>query len=193
MSDIPAEVETDSAKSTIQQQRLFLRNRLSSCATVSGGLVSQQDSYRTLMTKLVAREKEKYRAGVSELEKLASGAKLARRNGTLFFVRTQKGSGKISPGDRVQFDLTESVVKGKTLRAEKGVSAVLDKSLPYLVEQALTLAGRGVKLTVYCMASDVYPLEQMPEGLLPYSLIQYQFTLAKAPWKPAADGAKKQG
>ncbi|ENW8698167.1 TPA: hypothetical protein J4Z76_001306 [Escherichia coli] len=124
--------------------------------------MSQQDSYCTLMTKLVAREQEKYRAGVSGLEKLASGAKLAKRNGTLFFVRTQKGSGKIAPGDRVQFDLTESVVKGKTLRAEKGVSAVLDKSLPYLVEQALTLAGCGGKLTVYCMASDVYPLEQMP-------------------------------
>ncbi|EEF3449017.1 hypothetical protein GJZ31_04665 [Salmonella enterica] len=152
-----------------------------------------QDSYRTLMAKLASREKEKYRAGVSELEKLAPGTKLTKRNGTLFFVRTQKGSGRVSPGDRVQFDLTESVVKGKTLRAEKGVSATLDGTLPYLVEQALTLAGRGGKLTVYCMASDVYPPERMPEGLLPYSLIQYQFTVAKAPGKPAADGTKKQG
>lgn len=134
-----------------------------------------QDSYRALITELAKREKEKYSEGVKQLEKLASGKALIKRNGTLFFVQTRKGNGKVASGETVRFDMTESVVKGKTLNNEKGVSVTVDNKLPYVIEQALTLAGRGGEIIVYCMASDVYPPDQLPEGVFPYTLIKYQF------------------
>lgn len=134
-----------------------------------------QDSYRALITELAKREKEKYSEGVKQLEKLASGKALIKRNGTLFFVQTRKGNGRVASGETVRFDMTESVVKGKTLNNEKGVSVTVDNKLPYVIEQALTLAGRGGEIIVYCMASDVYPPDQLPEGVFPYTLIKYQF------------------
>lgn len=134
-------------------------------------------SYRALIKRLASLEEKKYQEGEKALEKLASGPALLKRNRSVFFVQELKGTGTIRPGDRVQFDMTESVVKGKVLRDTKGVKATLDDKLPYLVGQALTFAGQGGSVTVYCMASDVYPPEQLPPGLFAYSLLKYTFTV----------------
>ncbi|EEF6878877.1 hypothetical protein GPG95_004086 [Salmonella enterica] len=134
-------------------------------------------SYRALIKRLASLEEKKYQEGEKALEKLASGPALLKRNRSVFFVQGRKGTGTIRPGDQVQFDMTESVVKGKVLRDTKGVKATLDDKLPYLVGQALTFAGRGGSVTVYCMASDVYPPEQLPPGLFAYSLLKYTFTV----------------
>lgn len=134
-------------------------------------------SYRALIKRLASLEEKKYQEGEKALEKLASGPALLKRNRSMFFVQGRKGTGTIRPGDRVQFDMTESVVKGKVLRDTKGVKATLDDTLPYLVGQALTFAGREGSVTVYCMASDVYPPEQLPPGLFAYSLLKYTFTV----------------
>ncbi|MEP8991489.1 coiled-coil domain-containing protein [Enterobacter hormaechei] len=134
-------------------------------------------SYQALINRLASLEEKKYQTGEKTLEKLASGPALLKRNRSVFFVQNRKGRGGIRPGDAVQFDMTESVVKGKVLRDTKGLKATLDDKLPYLVSQALTLAGQGGSITVYCMASDVYQPEQVPEGLFAYSLLKYTFTV----------------
>ncbi|WP_124965923.1 hypothetical protein [Trabulsiella odontotermitis] len=133
------------------------------------------DSYQSLIKHLSVLEEGKYRDGEKQLEKLTAGATLVKRNRTMFFLQDKKGAGIIRPGDKVRFDLTESVVKGKTLRNNRGISATVNDQLPYMVSQALTLAGRGGNITVYCLASDVYPPEQIPEGVFAYSLLKYTF------------------
>lgn len=42
---------------------------------------------------------------------------------------------------------------------------MINNSLSYMVQQALTLAGLGGEITVYSMASDVYSSGNIPEGL----------------------------
>ncbi|EEL7478923.1 hypothetical protein GJW74_12930 [Salmonella enterica] len=135
-------------------------------------------SYRTVASRLASLEKEKYDAGLKQLEKITAKATVLKRNQTLFFVQNRKGAGRIAGGDSVVFDLTESVVNGKVLRSEKGVNAVINDSLPYMVQQALTLAGRGGEITVYSMVSDVYSPGNIPEGLYPYSLLKYNFKVS---------------
>ncbi|EKE3064005.1 hypothetical protein Q2X70_004118 [Salmonella enterica] len=137
-----------------------------------------RDSYRTVASRLASLEKEKYDAGLKQLEKITAKATVLKRNQTLFFVQNRKGAGRIAGGDSVVFDLTESVVNGKVLRSEKGVNAVINDSLPYMVQQALTLAGRGGEITVYSMVSDVYSPGNIPEGLYPYSLLKYNFKVS---------------
>lgn len=137
-----------------------------------------RDSYRTVAARLASLEKEKYDAGLKQLEKITAKATVLKRNQTLFFVQNRKGAGRIAGGDSVVFDLTESVVNGKVLRSEKGVNAVINDSLPYMVQQALTLAGRGGEITVYSMVSDVYSPGNIPEGLYPYSLLKYNFKVS---------------
>ncbi|EHU0461808.1 hypothetical protein KYZ27_004406 [Salmonella enterica] len=137
-----------------------------------------RDSYRTVASRLASLEKEKYDAGLKQLEKITAKATVLKRNQTLFFVQNRKGAGRIAGGDSVVFDLTESVVNGKMLRSEKGVNAVINDSLPYMVQEALTLAGRGGEITVYSMVSDVYSPGNIPEGLYPYSLLKYNFKVS---------------
>lgn len=137
-----------------------------------------RDSYRTVASRLASLEKEKYDAGLKQLEKITAKTTVLKRNQTLFFVQNRKGAGRIAGGDSVVFDLTESVVNGKVLRSEKGVNAVINDSLPYMVQQALTLAGRGGEITVYSMVSDVYSPGNIPEGLYPYSLLKYNFKVS---------------
>ncbi|EGK8547904.1 hypothetical protein IO173_004162 [Salmonella enterica] len=137
-----------------------------------------RDSYRTVAARLASLEKEKYDAGLKQLEKITAKATVLKRNQTLFFVQNRKGASRIAGGDNVVFDLTESVVNGKVLRSEKGVNAVINDSLPYMVQQALTLAGRGGEITVYSMVSDVYSPGNIPEGLYPYSLLKYNFKVS---------------
>ncbi|ELU8076083.1 hypothetical protein SDD15_004558 [Salmonella enterica] len=132
-----------------------------------------RDSHRALAAQLASLEKEKYDAGVKQLEKMTAKSTILKRNQSMFFVQHRKGNGAVRAGNTVTFDLTESVVDGKTLRTEKGVTAVTDDSLPYIVQQALTLAGRGGEINVYCMVSDVYPSGNIPEGLYPYTLLKY--------------------
>lgn len=134
-------------------------------------------SYHALIKRLTSLEEKKYQEGEKTLEKLASGPSLLKRNRSMFFVQKRKGEERIRPGDRVKFDMAEAVVKGRMLRDTKGMEAVLDDKLPYLVGQALTLAGRGGSVVVYCMASDVYSPEQLPPGLFAYSLLKYTLTV----------------
>lgn len=136
------------------------------------------EHYQALVKQLSDLEEGKYRDGEKQLEKLTAGGHLLKRNRTMFFLQDAKGTGVIRSGDKVRFDLTESVVKGKTLRNNKGVSATVNDQLPYIVSQALTLAGPGGNITVYCLASDVYPPEQIPEGLFAYSVLKYTFRVA---------------
>ncbi|MBU9839249.1 hypothetical protein J1780_04680 [Rahnella aceris] len=136
------------------------------------------EHYQALVKRLSDLEEGKYRDGEKQLEKLTAGGHLLKRNRTMFFLQGSKGAGVVRSGDKVRFDLTESVVKGKTLRNNKGVSATVNDQLPYVVSQALTLAGRGGNITVYSLASDVYPPEQIPEGLFAYSVLKYTFRVA---------------
>ena len=135
--------------------------------------VSLRNSHQALATHLASLEKEKYDSGLKKLEALTAKSTILKRNKSMFFVQKRKRSGVIRYGSQVTFDLTESVVDGKTLRAEQGVTAVADDSLPYIVREALMLAGRGGEINVYCMASDVYSSGAMPEGIYPYSLLKF--------------------
>jgi uncharacterized coiled-coil DUF342 family protein len=125
------------------------------------------DSYRAMVKQLSVLEEGKYRDGEKRLEKL-----------TMFFLQDKKGAGVIRAGDKVRFDLTESVPGGRTLRDNHGVTTAVTERLPYMVGQALTLAGRGGGITVYCLVSDVYPPEQIPDGLFAYTLLKYTFRVA---------------
>ncbi|AMZ77771.1 MULTISPECIES: hypothetical protein [Enterobacter] len=135
--------------------------------------------YQALISRLSSREEGKYREGEAVLEKETAGRKILKRNRSVFFVQAAAGKAKLKPGDPVVFDLKESVLKGRVLRDNKGVKAAFDDKLPYLIHEALTLAGRGGVTDVYCMASDVYPPEQLPEGLFGYSLLKFTLSVSK--------------
>lgn len=135
--------------------------------------------YQALIGQLSSREEKKYREGELALEKEVAGKKMLKRNRTVFFVQATAGKAKLKSGDTVVFDLKESVLKGRVLRDNKGVKAVLDEHLPYLVHEALSFAGRGGVVNVYCMASDVYPPEQIPEGLYGYSPLKFTLSVSK--------------
>ncbi|EGK9148809.1 hypothetical protein IOW38_004132 [Salmonella enterica] len=148
------------------------------------GQVRQDDStlnksYQSLLTRLSSLEEGKYREGEKAIEKLTAGQKVLKRNRSVFFVQTRKGSQALKSGDTVTFDLTESVLNGRELRNNKGVRGTVGDGLPYLVREAMTFAGRGGEITVYCMASDVYPPEQIPEGLFGYTPLKFMFRVAK--------------
>ncbi|KLP38592.1 hypothetical protein, partial [Enterobacter ludwigii] len=136
------------------------------------------DSYRAMVKQLSVLEEGKYRDGEKRLEKLTAGRTVLKRNRTMFFLQDKKGAGVIRAGDKVRFDLTESVPGGRTLRDNHGVTTAVTERLPYMVGQALTLAGRGGGITVYCLVSDVYPPEQIPDGLFAYTLLKYTFRVA---------------
>lgn len=136
------------------------------------------DSYRAMVKQLSGLEEGKYRDGEKRLEKLTAGRTVLKRNRTMFFLQDKKGAGVIRAGDKVRFDLTESVPGGRTLRDNHGVTTAVTERLPYMVGQALTLAGRGGGITVYCLVSDVYPPEQIPDGLFAYTLLKYTFRVA---------------
>ncbi|ENX4473605.1 hypothetical protein ACFO72_004575, partial [Enterobacter roggenkampii] len=136
-------------------------------------------SYQSLLTRLSSLEEGKYREGEKALEKLTAEQKVLKRNRSVFFVQARKGSQALKPGDTVTFDLTESMLNGRELRNNKGVRGTVGDGLPYLVREALTFAGRGGEITVYCMASDVYPPEQIPEGLFGYTPLKFMFRVAK--------------
>ncbi|WP_449543074.1 hypothetical protein [Enterobacter ludwigii] len=135
--------------------------------------------YQALIGQLSSREEKKYREGELALEKEVAGKKMLKRNRTVFFVQAIAGKAKLKSGDTVVFDLKESVLKGHVLHDNKGVKAVLDEHLPYLVHEALSFAGRGGVVNVYCMASDVYPPEQIPEGLYGYSPLKFTLSVSK--------------
>jgi hypothetical protein len=144
---------------------------------LANGVLDKQ--YQALIGQLSSREESRYREGEKVLEKETAGRKVLKRNRTVFFVQASPGKARLKPGEQVVFDLKESVLKGRELRNNKGVKAALDERLPYLVHEALSFAGHGGVTDVYCLASDVYPPEQIPEGLYGYSLLKFTLSVSK--------------
>ncbi|WP_235423982.1 coiled-coil domain-containing protein [Citrobacter koseri] len=145
---------------------------------VNGSLRMDPDAvsehYGALVTRMGALEKSNYQASVKQTEELTAGARVIKRNGSIFFVEKQKGRVQVNQGDSVKFDMSEAVVSdGHILRDSRDIAASVNKDMPYIVAQALLLAGRGGKIEVYCLASDAYLPEEYPEGVFAWTLLKY--------------------
>ncbi|WP_123905316.1 hypothetical protein [Serratia liquefaciens] len=129
-----------------------------------------------VVARLSAKEKAKYDRGVKRLEGLTAKQTLLKRNGTLFFVQVRKGSRQLKEGESLSISLRESTLDGRVMREGKAVRGVYSARLPYPVQQALMLGGLGGSVDVYCFASDIYPPNDVPEGLFAYTLMKYTVT-----------------
>ncbi|MBS3894526.1 MULTISPECIES: hypothetical protein [Serratia] len=126
-----------------------------------------------VVARLSAREKAKYDSGLKRLEALTAKQTLLKRNGSMFFVQNRKGKQPIKEGMSLNISLRESTLSGRVLREGKPVQGKYSAQLPYPVQQALMLGGLGGSVDIYCFASDIYPPDNIPEGIFAYTLMKY--------------------
>ncbi|MFW7226929.1 MULTISPECIES: hypothetical protein [unclassified Serratia (in: enterobacteria)] len=133
--------------------------------------------YAAIIQRLSDKEKGRFDAGIKRLEAVTAKKTVLKRNGSLFFVQTRKGAQAVKTGETLQLSVRESLLDGKVLRDDRSRSVTLNGQLPYMLQQAVLLGGRGGVMEVYCFASDIYPPERLPDGLFGYSLMKYTVSI----------------
>ncbi|HHL0960449.1 TPA: hypothetical protein ACQVH3_005259 [Serratia marcescens] len=133
--------------------------------------------YAAIIQRLSDKEKGRFDAGIKRLEAVTAKKTVRKRNGSLFFVQTRKGAQALKTGETLQLSVRESLLDGKVLRDDRSRSVTLNEQLPYMLQQAVLLGGRGGVVEVYCFASDIYPPERLPDGLFSYSLMKYTVSI----------------
>jgi len=133
--------------------------------------------YAAIIQRLSDKEKGRFDAGIKRLEAVTAKKTVRKRNGSLFFVQTRKGAQAVKTGETLQLSVRESLLDGKVLRDDRSRSVTLNEQLPYMLQQAVLLGGRGGVVEVYCFASDIYPPERLPDGLFSYSLMKYTVSI----------------
>ena len=137
------------------------------------------ENYEALAEKMSEKEKAAYDRGFATLQSTLSGKTVLKQNQSMFFVEKKQGGAAIKNGDKLTVRLTQSRLDGKAVAPQKSFPIVYSDSIPYVLNQAITLAKKGGTVEVYCFASDMYPAEMLPSSLVGFDLLKYTFSVSK--------------
>ncbi|WP_270655277.1 hypothetical protein [Enterobacter bugandensis] len=110
-----------------------------------------------------------------QLETLSNGRQLLKSHGGINWYRVRKGKNVVKGGP-VSLALTEKVVGGKVISRIPALIVRPDDGLPSIVKDGMYLPGEGGEVVGYGLARSVYGALPLPEGVQPFTVMEYHLT-----------------
>lgn len=110
-----------------------------------------------------------------QLAALAKGRKPLKSVAGISWYRIRKGR-MIPKGMPVTLSMTEQVVNGKVISRVPAIAVRPGDDVPSIVKDGMYLPGEGGEVVAYALARSVYGELPLPEGVQPFTVMEYHLT-----------------
>lgn len=110
-----------------------------------------------------------------QLAALAKGRKPLKSVAGISWYRIRKGR-LIPKGMPVTLSMTEQVANGKVISRVPAIAVRPSDDVPSIVKDGMYLPGEGGEVVAYALARSVYGELPLPEGVQPFTVMEYHLT-----------------
>lgn len=119
------------------------------------------------MSRLIAQ-------GYKKLREKTAGRKVLKQSEGMSWFTVRPAKNRLKEKAVVAVTVKMSTLGGKVINDFSDEQVIVDRELPPLLYEGLTLSGKKGEIEGWALAQDIFDREALPEWVVPYDVIHYQ-------------------
>ena len=115
--------------------------------------------------------------GYAQLDKKVAKRKALKKDLGMQWFAVKSVKGKLLPDQQAAVSVRVTTLSGKVINDFSHDQVPFNDSLPPLLQEGMSLTGKGGAVEGWALAKDIYEREPLPPWVAPYDVIHYQLTI----------------
>lgn len=115
--------------------------------------------------------------GYAQLDKKVAKRKALKNDLGMQWFAVKSVKGKLLPDQQAAVSVRVTTLSGKVINDFSHDQVPFNDSLPPLLQEGMSLTGKGGAVEGWALAKDIYEREPLPPWVAPYDVIHYQLTI----------------
>ncbi|NIG36713.1 hypothetical protein C1Y43_22840 [Pantoea sp. ICBG 828] len=115
--------------------------------------------------------------GYAQLDKKVAKRKALKKDLGMQWFAVKSVKGKLLPDQQAAVSVRVTTLSGKVINDFSHDQVPFNDSLPPLLQEGMSLTGKGGAVEGWALAKDIYEREPLPPWVAPYDVIHYQLAI----------------
>ena len=115
--------------------------------------------------------------GYAQLDKKVAKRKALKKDLGMQWFAVKSVKSKLLPDQQAAVSVRVTTLNGKVINDFSHDKVPFNDSLPPLLQEGMSLTGKGGSVEGWALAKDIYEREPLPPWVAPYDVIHYQLTI----------------